>query len=90
MKQGTEIVRAADPQAELKTQGYYTYPVYPEHRPLPNGSRCRKPRVPTGWRVGQYLQVKTTNLDELAENGGRRAKGAGAQRRRNSAWRRRP
>ncbi|MBC7686520.1 MAG: SIMPL domain-containing protein, partial [Bdellovibrionales bacterium] len=37
MKQGTEIVRKADPKAVLKTLGYYTYPVYPEDRPLPNG-----------------------------------------------------
>ena len=65
MKQGTEIVRKEDPQATLKTQGYYTYPVYPEDRPLPNGMPSGKPRVPTGWRVGQYLEVKTTNLAGL-------------------------
>ena len=35
MKEGTDIVRRADPQAELKTQGYYTYPVYPEVPPMP-------------------------------------------------------
>ena len=35
MKEGTEIVRRADPQAELKTLGYYTYPVYPEVPPMP-------------------------------------------------------
>ncbi|MRW89052.1 DUF541 domain-containing protein [Duganella sp. FT80W] len=64
MKQGADIVRQADPQASLKTQGYYTYPVYPEERPLPNGQQA-KPRVPTAWRVGQYLQVTTTNLDKL-------------------------
>lgn len=66
MKQGTEIVRKEDPQATLKTQGYYTYPVYPEERPLPNGMPSGKPRVPTGWRVGQYLEVKTTNLAGLS------------------------
>jgi len=65
MKQGTEIVRKEDPQATLKTQGYYTYPVYPEDRPLPNGMPSGKARVPTGWRVGQYLEVKTTNLNGL-------------------------
>lgn len=66
MKEGTEIVRRADPKAELKTQGYYTYPVYPEPpvQPLPAGRAPAKP-VPTGWRVGQYLEVKTTNLAEL-------------------------
>ncbi len=68
MKQGTDIVRREDPQAILKTQGYYTYPVYPEERPQPvdqQGRQIVKPRVPTGWRVGQYLEVKTTNLAGL-------------------------
>ncbi|MFS2134891.1 SIMPL domain-containing protein [Duganella sp. Dugasp56] len=64
MKQGMEIVKKEDPQASLKTQGYYTYPVYPEERPLLNGQQP-KPRVPTAWRVGQYLQVTTTNLANL-------------------------
>jgi uncharacterized protein YggE len=64
MKQGVEILKKEDPQASLKTQGYYTYPVYPEDRPMPNGQQP-KPRVPTAWRVGQYVQVTTTNLDKL-------------------------
>ena len=64
MKQGIEIVKKQDPQASLKTQGYYTYPVYPEERALPNGAAA-KPRVPASWRVGQYLQLTTTNLDGL-------------------------
>ena len=64
MKQGTDLVRKEDPQAILKTQGYYAYPVYPEERPMPNGTPP-KPRVPTGWRVGQALEVKTTNLAGL-------------------------
>jgi len=63
MKQGTDIIRREDPQATLKTQGYYTYPVYPEQRPLPNGV-MPKP-VPSGWRVGQYLEVKTSRLAGL-------------------------
>ncbi|MES2759448.1 MAG: SIMPL domain-containing protein [Pseudomonadota bacterium] len=63
MKQGTEIVRREDPQAALKTQGYYTYPIYPEQRPQP-GVAMPKP-VPVGWRVGQYLEVKTANLANL-------------------------
>jgi predicted secreted protein len=67
MKQGTEIVRRADPQAELKTVNYYSYPVYPEvpdnpPRPLANPAARR---IPIGWRVGQYLEVKTRNLDKL-------------------------
>lgn len=64
MKQGAELIKKADPQASLKTQGYYTYPVYPEERPMPNG-QLAKARVPTAWRVGQYLQVTTTSLDKL-------------------------
>ena len=66
MKQGTEIVRKEDPKAQLKTLGYYTYPVYPEERPLlPGGMPDPKRRLPTGWRVGQYLEVKTTSLGTL-------------------------
>jgi uncharacterized protein YggE len=65
MKEGTEIVRHADPKAELKTQGYYTYPVYAEPPvPLPASRTPARP-LPTGWRVGQYLEVKTTNLAGL-------------------------
>ncbi|MBV7535486.1 SIMPL domain-containing protein [Duganella sp. sic0402] len=64
MKQGLEIVKKEDPSASLKTQGYYTYPVYPEERVLPNGQPVKQ-RVPTAWRVGQYLEVTTTNLDKL-------------------------
>jgi predicted secreted protein len=66
MKQGTEIVRREDPQAELKTVNYYSYPVYPEvpdnPRPLANPAVRR---IPIGWRVGQSLEVKTRNLDRL-------------------------
>jgi uncharacterized protein YggE len=66
MKEGTEIVRRADPKAELKTQGYFTYPIYPEPpvQPLPASRTPVKP-LPIGWRVGQYLEVKTTSLAEL-------------------------
>lgn len=67
MKEGTEIVRRADPKAELKTMGYYTYPVYPEVPPMPPQPLTRAPAkpVPVAWRVGQYLEVKTTNLADL-------------------------
>lgn len=62
MRDGMEILRKADPQAKLKTYGYYTYPVYPEDRqPQP----LSKPRQPTSWRVGQYVELKTTNLAAL-------------------------
>jgi uncharacterized protein YggE len=63
MKQGLEILKKADPQAGLKTQNYYTYPVYPEEVSSPG--QPRKPRVASAWRVGQSVQVTTTNLDGL-------------------------
>jgi predicted secreted protein len=62
MKQGMEIVRKEDPQAVLSTRGYYTYAVYPEE---PQPRATNKLRQPSGWRVGQYLEVKTTNLAGL-------------------------
>ncbi|NHZ95381.1 DUF541 domain-containing protein [Massilia sp. CCM 8734] len=65
MKQGTDIVRREDPKAILKTVNYYTYPIYPEVVPRPDGQPQPRPLVPTGWRVGQYLEVKTTNLANL-------------------------
>jgi len=64
MNKGIAIVKQADPSAALKSYGYYTYAVYPETAPLPPGVAA-KPRVPTGWRVGQYMQVTTTNLAAL-------------------------
>ena len=69
MKQGTEIVRSADPSAKLKTYGYYTYAVYPEDNPQrPLAANVK--RVPTAWRVGQMLEVKTTNLAGLQKTAG--------------------
>lgn len=68
MKQGVEIVKREDPKAQLKTQGYYTYAVYPEHQPpMPPQPLAGKPAkpIPTGWRVGQYLEVRTSSLDGL-------------------------
>lgn len=66
MKEGVEIVRRADPDAELKTLGYFTYPVYPENPPQPLPvDAAPAPRVPVAWRVGQYLEVKTGNLSAL-------------------------
>jgi predicted secreted protein len=63
MRQGTEIVKREDPQATLKTRGYYTYPVYPDEQPpRPYGN---KPRQAVGWRIGQYLEVTTINLAAL-------------------------
>lgn len=61
MKQGMELLKKEDPQASLRTRGYYTYPVYPEDQQRPTG----KARQPASWRVGQYLELTTTNLDGL-------------------------
>ena len=61
MKQGIDLVRREDPQAILKSHGYYTYPVYAEE-PLPKNQRTRQI---VSWRVGQYLDVTTTNLQAL-------------------------
>ena len=47
----------------LELQGYYTYPVYPEGQPQPRPTGARL--QPVGWRVGQYLDVTTTNLAAL-------------------------
>lgn len=66
MKQGTDIVRREDPQAQLKTMGYFTYPVYDEQPPVPvDGRPMQGTRKQIGWRVGQQLEVKTTNLANL-------------------------
>ncbi|HYD96082.1 MAG TPA: SIMPL domain-containing protein [Noviherbaspirillum sp.] len=62
MRQGTEIVRKEDPQAVLKTRGYYTYPVYSDEPQPRQGSR--PPQI-IAWRVGQYLDVVTPNLEAL-------------------------
>lgn len=63
MKQGTDLLKQQDPQANLQTRGYYTYPVYPEE--TQSRVNTNKPRQPTAWRVGQYLDVTTTNLSTL-------------------------
>ncbi len=65
MKQGADIIRGADPQAKLKTHGYYTYPVYGEDQPPPRPNAANRLRQPVGWRVGQYLEVTTVNLSAL-------------------------
>jgi predicted secreted protein len=67
MKAGTDIVRREDPQAQLKTQGYYSYPVYADEQPPRpmEGRAGPKTRQLIGWRVGQSLEVKTTNLAGL-------------------------
>jgi len=69
MKQGTDLVRRADPSAELKTVNYYTYPVYPEvpaNPPRPLAGQAAR-QIPIGWRVGQNLEVRTRNLAQLPQ-----------------------
>jgi uncharacterized protein len=63
MKQGTEIIRREDRQAVLKTRGYYTYPIYQDEQPQPRANTSA--RRPAAWRVGQYLDVTTTDLASL-------------------------
>ncbi|MCG2583213.1 SIMPL domain-containing protein [Massilia sp. TS11] len=63
MKEGMALLRKADPTAELKSHGYYTYAVYDERQP--NVQAAPPKRSLIGWRVGQYLSLKTSNLAEL-------------------------
>jgi len=61
VKQGIDILKREDPQARLKTRGYYTYPVYAAgNAPSPG-----KPGQLIGWRVGQYVEATTSNLAAL-------------------------
>ncbi|MES2830866.1 MAG: SIMPL domain-containing protein [Pseudomonadota bacterium] len=61
MKQGMEIVRREDSSAQLKTRGYYTFPVYPDGA-VAGGTRNPQP---VAWRVGQHLNVTTKKLAGL-------------------------
>ncbi|MDO8651198.1 MAG: SIMPL domain-containing protein [Undibacterium sp.] len=63
MKAGTDLIKKEDVQAQLATRGYYSYPIYSdETSSIPNQLRKRQQ---TGWRVGQYLEMKTQNLKQL-------------------------
>lgn len=62
MKEGTDILRRADPQGKLQTRGYYTYAVYADE---PVTRQPRAPRQVIGWRAGQYVDLTTTNLAAL-------------------------
>lgn len=57
MKIGSEIIKQADPEGKLATRGYYTYPVYSD--------ASDKTRTIVAWRVGQYLDLTTNNLQQL-------------------------
>ena len=60
MKVGTELAKKEDPSAQLTTRAYYTYPIYADE--LNNKPGAASKRQLIGWRVGQSLEVKTTNL----------------------------
>ena len=62
MKQGTELLKKLDPEGKYATRGYYSYPVYAEP------TSGNKARTLTGWRVGQYLDMTTGNLEQLPAN----------------------
>lgn len=62
MNKGLALIKKSDSQAVLKTQGYFTYPVYSEAEPKAGQSR---PII--GWRVGQSLSVTTSNLTDLSK-----------------------
>lgn len=61
MRQGVELLKKVDPGAMLKTRGYYTYAVYDNSV----SASSAKPRPVVGWRVGQYVDLTTTDLDGL-------------------------
>lgn len=63
MKQGIEILKREDLPASFKTHGYYTYPVYTDDQTQPRQSA--RARNPASWRVGQLLEVTTSNLGGL-------------------------
>jgi uncharacterized protein YggE len=62
MKQGAEIIKHEDPTATLKTRGYYTYAVYANDVSTSTNNKLKQP---IGWRVGQYLDITTTNLGDF-------------------------
>ena len=62
MKTGTDLIKKEDPQAELSTRGYYTYPIYNDD--VKTAGQVAKHQL-VGWRSGQYLEVKTQNLKHL-------------------------
>ncbi len=67
MKQGIDLLKRQDPQAALKSYGYYTYAVYADPLPVTaqQPRQPGKPRPVVGWRVGQYLEMTTQNLAAL-------------------------
>lgn len=62
MNRGIALLKKADATASLKTQGYYTYPVYSEAQP-----QAGKARVIVAWQVGQRLSMTTNHLTALPQ-----------------------
>jgi len=62
IREGVDILKRADPQAKLKTRGYYTYPVYAESDPARPSKGTRQL---LRWRAGQYVELTTQNLGAL-------------------------
>lgn len=58
LAQGSAALRRADPQAQLESAGYQTFPVYSNTKDAP-------PRR-VAWRVRQSVNLRTTALDALA------------------------
>ncbi len=67
MKEGIALLKREDATAMLETRGYYTHPVYADEgsaqRPPQTGQAVQRQLL--GWRVGQQLDMKTSNLDAL-------------------------
>lgn len=61
MKAGLETLKKEDSSAEFSTRGYYTYPIYDQ-----SNKNAAAQRQIIGWRAGQYLEMKTANLRQLA------------------------
>ena len=61
MRQGVDVVKREDPSAVLRTRGYYTYPIYA----VEPDKVVTRLRPVIGWRVGESLDVTTSNLIAL-------------------------
>lgn len=67
MKQGVAIIKREDPSARLETRNYFTYPIYTDEGAPPRVQQGKPlQRQIVGWRVGQYLEMTTSNLEALA------------------------
>ena len=59
MRDGTELLKKMDPDGKFATRGYYSYPVYADQ------VSSSKSRNLVGWRIGQYLDLTTKNIQQL-------------------------